>query len=194
MPDGINNVDNTIIKLAEQYHSTQVRSQELNEERATIRENVEKLGIDPIAFQAGIRMVKAMTAGERSDYTVSLTRVLSVLDGKEADLFNVDVADREEKAQKRAEKSAKDGRSDEELDDTSDDNPRSNPDAGGAGKKGRKKKAEAPAETIAEAAQQSDAALAESIAATQAQEQKDGEEILSQSAKANQKRAEAGVP
>ena len=42
MPDGINNVDTTIVKLATEYQATLVKSSELNDQRANIRENVEK--------------------------------------------------------------------------------------------------------------------------------------------------------
>lgn len=204
MPDGISNVDSTILKLANDYQRTLEKSRELNEERATIRENVEKLGIDPLAFQAGLRMARDMTNGERSDYTSSLNRVLGVLDGKEADLFGADeVAKRNKRAEKRAEKEAKAGTAREAQDDKSDANPRSNPKAGGAGK----------GKTIKDAAKESDDALKESIAAA---EQKEGGEILddaidsvkaqagqedapsnvtplAQSAQAKKRRAEAGL-
>lgn len=204
MPDGISNVDSTILKLANDYQRTLEKSRELNEERATIRDNVEKLGIDPLAFQAGLRMARDMTNGERSDYTSSLNRVLGVLDGKEADLFGADeVAKRNKRAEKRAEKEAKATTAREAQDDKSDANPRSDPKAGGAGK----------GKTIKEAAAESDAALKASVAAA---EQKEGGEILddaidsvkaqagqedaasnvtplAQSAQAKKRRAEAGL-
>lgn len=124
-----NNVDSTILKLAEQYQSTLERSRELNEERSTIRENVGKLGIDPKAFQVGLMMTRDLTKGERDDYSNSLTRVISVLDGKEADLFGAEeVKKRDERAARRAEKAATGTAAD---DDT--DSPRGDPAKGGAG-------------------------------------------------------------
>lgn len=125
MPDGIPNVDGTVLKLAEQYQSTLVRSRALNEERAQIRENVDKLGIDPKAFQVGLMMTRDMTAGERQDYTGSLNRVIAALDGRESDLFGADeVAKRDKRAEKRAAK----GKPADEP-----DNPRGDPKKGGAG-------------------------------------------------------------
>jgi hypothetical protein len=135
MPDGISNVDSTILKLAEQYQSTLVRSRDLNDERKVIRENVDKLGIDPKAFQVALMMTRDMTSGERQDYTGSLNRVIGVLDGKEADLFGADeVAKRDKRAQRKADKAAK------AAGTSTDDNPRSDPKKGGAGgAKGRGK-------------------------------------------------------
>lgn len=123
-------MDSTILKLAEQYQSTLERSRELNEERSTIRENIEKLGIDPKAFQVGLMMTRDLTTGERNDYTGSLTRVLSVLDGKETDLFGAEeVAKRDKRAAKRAEKAA----TGTAADDDNPDSPRGDPAKGGAG-------------------------------------------------------------
>jgi len=182
MPDGHNNVDSTILKLAEEYQATVVKSRELNERRAEIRSNVEKIGIDPVAFQAGLRMARDMTTGERSDYTGSLNRVLGVLDGKEADLFGADdIAKRDKRAAKRAERELKKGTAREAQDDKSDANPKSDPKRGGAG---RGKKTEetstetAPPTTLAQASKQSDAAVAESLKEVQAREQQEGGAVL----------------
>lgn len=140
VPDGINNVDSTVLKLAEQYQSCNVRSRELNDERKVIRENVDKLGIDPSAFTVALAMVRDKTPGERQDYQNSLNRVLGALDGKEVDLFGqADIDARNKRADKRAERDQKKGTSREQQDDKSDKNKRSNPDAGGAGKRGRGK-------------------------------------------------------
>lgn len=180
MPDGINNVDSTILKLAEQYQSCNVRSRALNEERKQIRENVDRLGITPAAFTVGLAMVRDKTAGERSDFTASLTRTLSVLDGKAVDLFGADdIAARDKRAAKRAEREAKKGTARETQDDKSDANPKSDPKRGGAGKGKKTAEAEPPA-TIAEAAKQSDAAVAASLASVQAGEQSEGANVLDQ--------------
>lgn len=146
MADGINNVDTTIIKLATEYQATLVKSSELNEQRANIRENVEKLGISAEAFQVGLRMAKGMTKGERSDYSDSLNRVLSVLDGKEADLFGADeIAARDKRAAGREERKHKAGTPRETQDARSDANPKSDPNRGGAGKGKANGKGKAPA-------------------------------------------------
>lgn len=138
MPDG-NNVDSTVLKLAEQYQATVEKSRELNEERANIRENVGKLGIDPKAFQVGLRMAKDMSKGERSDFTGSLDRVLGVLDGKEVDLFGAEeMRKRDERKKKAEDKKAKAGRDKAELDKKTDTNPKSDPAKGGAGKGSKK--------------------------------------------------------
>lgn len=128
MPDG-NNVDATVMKLAKDYQASKVRSNNENEIRAEIRSNVEKIGIDPTAFQHGLRMAEDLTTGERSDYTGSLTRVLSILDGNEADLFGEEeMRKRDERKAKAAEKAAKAANP-----PSTDDNPKSNPKKGGAG-------------------------------------------------------------
>ncbi len=182
MPDGITNVDTTVLKLAEQYQSCNVRSRALNDERKVIRENVDKLGITPAAFTMALAMTRDMTTGERADFTGSMNRVLSALDGREADLFGADeVAKRDKRAAKKAETAAEQ----ERRLSAPDTNPRSDPNKGGAGKadgKGKAKdaKPKKPANahskrTIAEAAAESDRALKDSIAAA---EQKDGEALL----------------
>lgn len=207
MADGISNVDQTILKLAENYQRTLMKSRELNEERATIRDNVEKLGIDPLAFQSGLRMARDMTNGERSDYTSSLERVLGVLDGKESDLFGADeIEKRNKRAERRAEKDAKAGTPREAQDDKSDANPRSDPDAGGAKPQVEDDDGddgddlpdpdEPPAETIKEASKRSDEAVKQTVAAA---EQREGDKVLndmapvSQSAQAARKRRQAGL-
>lgn len=131
MPDGISNVNPQILKLAEQYQACNVRSRALNEERKQIRENVDKLGITPNAFTVALAMTRDMTAGERADYTASLTSVLGALDGKENDLFGAEEMrkrdERKKKAEERANKAAGGGTT------SGDDNPKSDPKKGGAG-------------------------------------------------------------
>lgn len=120
-------IDSTINKLADQYASCDRRSADINEERATIRENAEKLGIPSKAFQHAVNMVKQMSEGERRDYQVGVNRVLKVISDRQGELYPQEAA----KALKReAERAA----STKEGDAKSDANPRSNPKSGGAGK------------------------------------------------------------
>ena len=56
------------------------RSAEENEERANIRANVDKLGIDPRGFQVAVRLTKTMTPGERRDYQNGINATLEVND------------------------------------------------------------------------------------------------------------------
>lgn len=198
MPDGLNNVDSTLMKLAEQYQASKIRSKNENDERANIRENVEKLGVDPDAFQVALRMARDKTKGERSDFTGSLDRVLGMLDGKEAELFGADdIAARDKRAEKREAKKAGKGKAREQQDDESDKNKRSNPAAGGAGKgkgKGKAAGGQAPADgqsqgdgtepppatTLHEAAKRSDAAIADSLEEINRREQQEGADVLDQ--------------
>lgn len=117
-------IDSTIIKLAEEYASCDRRSAEINDERKTIRDNAEKLGIPSKAFQHAVGMVKHMSEGERRDYAVGMNRVVRAIEGRQAELFPAEA----ERIRKRQEKNAKT----EAAPVNSDTNPRSNPDAGGA--------------------------------------------------------------
>lgn len=146
-------IDSTIIKLAEDYASCDRRSAEINDERATIRANAEKLGIPSKAFQHAVGMVKHMSDGERRDYQVGVNRVLKAISDRQNDLFPVEA----EKIRKRQERKASDEaskpRSEAELNAQTDTNERSDPDAGGAKPK-----------TIKEAAAASEAFVADQVA------------------------------
>lgn len=118
-------IDSTIIKLAEEYASCDRRSAEINDERKTIRDNAEKLGIPSKAFQHAVGMVKHMSEGERRDYTIGMNRVVRAIEGRQQELFPAEA----ERIRKRQEKNAKPVEADP-ID--SDTNPRSDPNAGGA--------------------------------------------------------------
>jgi hypothetical protein len=125
-------IDKTIAKLAEQYASCDRRSAEINDERATIRSNIDKLGIDPKGFVHAVAQIKQMSNGERRDYQNSVARVLSVIGDRQMELYP-EAAERIKKREERKEaEAAKEGRSSEELDAATNANPRSDPDAGGA--------------------------------------------------------------
>jgi hypothetical protein len=118
-------IDGSLIKLAEQYASCDRRSAGINDERKTIRDNAEKIGIPSKAFQHAVGMVKQMTTGERRDYQVGINRVLSAISDRQNDLFPVQA----ERNRKREENRARTGK---EGAINSDTNPRSDPNRGGA--------------------------------------------------------------
>lgn len=201
MPDGITNVDTTVLKLAEQYQSCNVRSRALNDERKQIRENVDKLGITPGAFTMALAMTRDMTTGERADFTGSMNRVLSALDGREADLFGEEeMRKRDERAQKRHDKAETAAEQERRL-SAPDTNPRSDPTKGGAGgAKGKGKAKDAAPKKPANAhskrtkggdnvvdlhgaVKQSDQAIKDSLAAVSAKEQADGAALLATAGK-----------
>lgn len=138
MPEYPNNqtadeqVDSTIIKLAEEYASCDRRSAEINDERKTIRDNAEKLGIPSKAFQHAVGMVKHMSDGERRDYQVGVNRMLKVISDRQGDLFPQEAEKIRKREQRKADDAAKAGRTKEEMDADSDANRRSDPNAGGA--------------------------------------------------------------
>lgn len=106
-PDRINmdadmQIDATINKLADQYAGCDRRSDEINEERATIRKNVDKLGIPPKAFTNAVAQVKQMTTAQRSDYESGFDRVMSVISGRQSELFPQEA----ERMRKKAEAAA----------------------------------------------------------------------------------------
>ena len=94
-------IDSTIIKMAEEYVSCDRRSADINESRKNIRDNIEKLGIDPLAFQHAVKQVKGMSEGERRDYQISMNRVLKVISERQNDLFP-EAAERIRKREERA--------------------------------------------------------------------------------------------
>lgn len=128
--DAERQIDGKLIKLAEEYASCDRRSHDINEERKNIRENVAKIGIDPLAWQHAVKQVKSMSKGERRDYQVSVNRVLRALSDRQAELFPVEA----EKIKKRedAKKAENKAKTREEVDANADANPRSDPASGGA--------------------------------------------------------------
>ncbi len=125
-------IDATINKLADQYAGCDARSAEINDERKTIRENVEKLGINPKAFVHAVARIKQMSKTESQHYDESIDRVMSVIGDRQMELYP-EHAERIRKREERKEaKAAEQGRSQEELDAATNENPRSDPAAGGA--------------------------------------------------------------
>lgn len=120
-------IDASLMKLAEQHASCDRRSAEINDERAQIRANAEKLGIPSLAFQHSVAQVKKMSDGERRDYTIGVARMLRAIGDQQATLFPEEA----ERIRKREENAKPKG---DEGAPNPDTNPRSNPKAGGAGK------------------------------------------------------------
>jgi hypothetical protein len=131
-------IDSTIDKLADQYASCDRRSAEINDERATIRENIEKLGIPSKSFVHAVAMVKQMSKGERRDYQSGVNRVLRVISTRQMELYPEQTR-RQEKREQDARDRAAEARTKKGPD--ADTNPRSDPARGGAGKKAAKPKA-----------------------------------------------------
>lgn len=194
--DRINDVeghlDNQMVKLAEQYASCDRRSADINEERKTIRDNAEKLGIPSKAFQHAVGMVKHMSEGERRDYQVGVNRVLKAISDRQNDLFPAEA----EKIRKRvdaaaAEESAKGP--------DADTNPRSDPNSGGA--KPQTGDGSEPVDNSGDKPWPDD--VAKAAAANAEAEQQQGEAVFdklapetkkkSQSQKAKEKLAAAGM-
>lgn len=120
-------IDSTLVKLAEQYASCDRRSADINDERKQVRDNAEKLGIPSKAFQHAVGMVKHMSEGERRDYTIGMNRVVRAIGDQQASLFP-EAAERIRKREENAKPKGDEGAP------NPDTNPRSNPRAGGAGK------------------------------------------------------------
>lgn len=138
-------IDSTIIKLAEQYASLEQRAKALNEEKKNIREQADKIGITSLAWQIGVKTVKLMDKGERMDFMRGFRRVTGVLGDRQRELFPEDAERIARRKAAAEEKAAKQPRSPQQLDAQTNKNPRSNPDSGGAGKKrGRPPKATGP--------------------------------------------------
>ena len=125
-------IDATIQKLADQYASCDRRSAELNDERATIRENVDKLGIDPKGFVHAVAQIKQMSTGERRDYQTSVARVLAVIGDRQGELYPEHAERIRKREERQAEAKSKEGRTSEELDAKTNTDPKSDPKNGGA--------------------------------------------------------------
>jgi hypothetical protein len=124
--DGTNDTINPQLqRLAQGYAESLRRSKEENEERKTIRDNAEKLGIPSKSFQHAVSMVKLMSDGERRDYQAGIAAALAAFGDQQTSLFPEEA----ERIKRREERKAK---SRAEQDAQSDANPRSNPDNGGA--------------------------------------------------------------
>jgi hypothetical protein len=161
-PEGEQQINSTIIKMAEEYAASEVRSSNENEIRANIRENAEKLGIPSSAWQSAVRKTKSMTPGERRDHDVGEQRVLSVLEDIAPTLWPDDVA-RNKKREDNRTTAAAEAKTKAGVD--ADTNKRSDPNSGGA-------KPKTPPKDLKEASKQSEDAVKESLTAIEAEKKK----------------------
>ncbi len=135
-------LDSTLIKLAEDYASCDRRSHDINEDRKNIRDNVSKLGIDPLAWQHAVKMMKSMSEGERRDYQIGVNRVLKAISNRQNELFPIE-AERIRKREEAKKPTGKEGAPDP------DTNPKSDPKRGGAAKAAAAQQAKEQAEGAA---------------------------------------------
>lgn len=136
-------MNKSILSLVEQYATCDARSAELNDERATIRENVEKLGIPSVAFQRFVADQKKMSPGEFRDMQVGYQRLQEAAEAEGIDIQGQFWPDLKKAADKRAERKAAaeaEAKKGSAGAPDPDKNPRSDPAKGGAkprvGKKG----------------------------------------------------------
>ena len=121
-------IDEKIRKSVARYVDLEKRAKALNDEKKNEREQMEKLGIHPRAYQDEVRNFKLYDEAERTAYMASRRRMAEVLTVAEGDLFAEEIAARQERAAKKAKVTGKEGAID------SDTNPRSDPARGGAGR------------------------------------------------------------
>ena len=154
-------MNKSILSLVEQYATCDARSAELNDERATIRENVEKLGIPSVAFQRFVADQKKMSPGEFRDMQAGYQRMQEAAEAEGVDIQGQFWPDLKKAADKRAERKAAaeaEAKKGSAGAPDPDKNPRSDPNKGGAkprtGKKGERPTEEQIAAAASEAEQQ----------------------------------------
>lgn len=127
-------IDSTIMKLVEQYASCDRRSADINEERATIRSNAEKLGFTSQEFQDGVRRTKKMSKTERDIHERNVNRIVSIAETRQSEFWPAEAERQRKRAERRAADAAEASKGSAGAPDP-DTNPRSDPKRGGAGKK-----------------------------------------------------------
>ena len=170
-----NGFDSAILKLVEQYAACDKRSSALNEERKSIRDNAEKLGIPSIHFQHAVMRAKKMTKTERMSYNDNVERIVTIVEGKQTELWPEEAKKAEKRAKAKADAEAEAATLKGPDPDT---NPRSDPKRGGAGK--AKTKLDAKAAKIAADAEQpaEQVDLEQAIADRKAGEAEDAEHVF----------------
>lgn len=105
------------------------RRKDLNDEIKNEREQMEKIGVHPRAYQDEVRNFRLYDEAERVEYMASRKVMSDVLKGAESDIFAEEMAERAEKlAKKKAKLTGKEGAPDP------DTNPKSKPKATSAKK------------------------------------------------------------
>ena len=170
-------MNKTLMKLVEEYANCDHKSAELNEQRANIRENIEKLGVPPKAFMRFVADQKQMSPGEFRDMQAGYERMQEAAEAEGIDVQGQFWPGLKKAADKRAERRAEKEKGRAGAPNP-DDNPRSDPNRGGAkpntkGKKGEKgdnvvQMTPPTAEQQQTEQQEGDAALAKLAPSTQA--------------------------
>lgn len=179
-------IDDKIRKSVARTVDLMKRRKNLNDEIKEEREQMEKIGVHPRAYQDEVRNFKLYDESERSLYMASRKRMQEVLAPVEESLFSEEIAERKKKAERKAAKDGNKPRTPAEIDAANADNPRSDPNAGGAKPQtGDWPDDQAVAERDAAEQAEGDAALAAAAPETAKKQ--------SQSAKAKAKLAAAGL-
>lgn len=126
-------IDDKIRKSVARTVDLMKRRKNLNDEIKEEREQIEKLGVHPRAYQDEVRNFKLYDESERAAYMASRKRMQEVLQPVENDLFKDEIEDRKKKAERKAAKAGNQPRSQAELDEKTNTDPKSDPTAGGAG-------------------------------------------------------------
>lgn len=162
-------VDDKIRKSVTRTVELIKRRKSLNDEIKDERDQMEKIGVHPRAYQDEVRNFRLYDESERIEYMASRRKMSEVLSSAEGDIFAEEMAERAEKAERRkARLSGKEGAPDP------DTNPKSKPKASSA----RKPKPASDAEN-GDTEETGDELIAR-VAAEKAaeQEQRDGAAIL----------------
>lgn len=122
-------VDDKIRKSVTRTVDLIKRRKSLNDEIKGERDQMEKIGVHPRAYQDEVRNFRLYDESERIEYMASRRKMSEVLSSAEGDIFAEEMAERAEKAERRkARLSGKEGAPDP------DTNPKSKPKASSAKK------------------------------------------------------------
>jgi hypothetical protein len=125
-------IDDKIRKSVARTVDLMKRRKNLNDEIKEEREQMEKIGVHPRAYQDEVRNFKLYDESERALYMASRRRMQEVLAPVEESMFAEEIAERKKKAERKAAKDGNKPRTPAEIDAANADNPRSDPNAGGA--------------------------------------------------------------
>jgi hypothetical protein len=125
-------IDDKIRKSVARTVDLMKRRKNLNDEIKEEREQMEKIGVHPRAYQDEVRNFKLYDESERALYMASRRRMQEVLAPVEESMFAEEIAERKKKAERKAAKDGNKPRTPAEIDAAAQDNPRSDPNAGGA--------------------------------------------------------------
>lgn len=144
-PELINDPDRQleakVVKQAEKYQQSRLRSKSENAVKAEGRKEIDKLGFRTDAYQASLRVARDLTPAEQKQYVRDFRFFLKVFADKQLQLWPEDAALAVARAKRKAERKAKaaaaaggDTAEQQLRRVNADTNPRSDPKRGGAGK------------------------------------------------------------